>query len=236
MENSRPSYANQLFDRIYDFRRKYFGRYELLDPRPNAKSAPYTYYLPSRAELDEIRSGDLVRLIFRSIPSSRKWGGERMWVTVKSVSNPHLRGTLDNHPADMPQLAAGATIEFEQFHVIDIDYQHEVDRDGLREPKRWYWDRCMVDDCVLNEGVKVGYLYREEPDPDLKGDEFSDSGWRIRGDLRGETDEEIEARKASFVAMGAVLNRDDSWLSLIDEPVGAAFLRDFESGVYVREE
>jgi hypothetical protein len=66
-------------------------------------------------------------------------------------------------------------------------------------------------------------------------DEFPDSGWRLRGDYRGLSDDEIEARKMSYVALGAVLNRDDSWIHLIEEPVGSAFLRNFETHQYERD-
>jgi len=38
-----------------------------------------------------------------------------------------------------------------------------------------------------------------------------------------------------YVALGAVLNQDDSWLHLIDEPVGARYMRDFRRDTYVAE-
>ena len=68
-----------------------------------------------------------------------------------------------------------------------------------------------------------------------EGDKFPDSGWRIRGDTRGSLTEQLRSRKAAYVALGAVLNRDDSWLHLIDEPVGARFEKNFEKGVFVPE-
>ncbi len=43
----------------------------------------------------------------------------------------------------------------------------------------------------------------------------------------------MEVRKFSYVALGAVLNRDDSWLAWIDEPVGTTLMRDFDTGRYV---
>jgi hypothetical protein len=92
-----------------------------------------------------------------------------------------------------------------------------------------------VDQCVLDRELKVGYLYREAPDMTKEGDKFPDSGWRIRGDTRGALIKQLGSRKIAYVALGAVLNRDDSWFYSIDEPVGTRFEKDFEKGVFVPE-
>lgn len=218
-----------LKDRIYNLRRRLFGRYELDDPRLIRKEARYTYYLPSEVQLKAASAGDHVQLLFRSVPPGLKYGVERMWVEVVSVENTNLTGKLLNKPFDMPQLKVGAAIHFQRFHIIDITSDRPLPEDP---PRREYWDRCMVDRCVLDRSEPVYYIYREEPDLMEDDDEYADSGWRIRGDYRHISDDELQARKAAYVALGAVLNTDDSWLHLIDSPIDTAFIRNFETGEY----
>src|ERR1700761_841488 len=96
-----------LKNRIYDLRRRLFGRYELDDPRPIKKEAPYTYYLPSDERSGRADVGDHVQLLFRSIPPGAKYGVERMWVGIQSAKGDDLTGKLLNKPFDMPQLKEG---------------------------------------------------------------------------------------------------------------------------------
>lgn len=83
-------------------------------------------------------------------------------------------------------------------------------------------DFCLVDQCVLTDGVKVGFLYREAPEP---GEPHGDSGWSIRGEAGDATDAEIDARAIAWVPLSAVLAVDDSWGHLVDSAPGSAFAR-----------
>ena len=53
--------------------------YTLDDPRPIAADAPYTYWLPSSAELAALAPGDMAQLVFRPLQPGRKWDAERMF-------------------------------------------------------------------------------------------------------------------------------------------------------------
>jgi len=209
--------------------------YEVVDPRPIAPSARYTYFLPPAARLAAIGRGDLVKVTLRAIPASEKWDAERMWVRVQSAESDWLEGTLESEPDDMPLVPRGITVRLPRTHVMDVIFEDPDREETLPpDPRREFWERCLVDQAVLDGELRVHYLYREEPNQTRDGDEFPDSGWRIRGDLRGVLDDQIAERKVAYAALGAVLNHDDSWLALIDEPAGAAFERDFDRGVFIR--
>jgi len=220
--------------RLYDLWRRIAGRYTIDDPRPIAEEAPYTYFLPSENELLALRPGDLVKLLFRSHPPGREWDAERMWVTIISVDGEHLTGRLENTPFDMPQLKPGRSVTFGRTDVIDILWSEARGTAPPPKPRRrQYWERCLVDSCVVEGLSPVDYLYREAPDlDDGDADAPPDSGWRLRGTDDGIAEDEQAARSPQYIAIGKVLNEDDSWLHLIDAPVGARFIRDPETGKF----
>ena len=221
---------------IYNYWRKLFGSYEVDDPRPIAAKAPYTYYLPPNDHIEKLSVGDLVKLSFISKPAGLYYNTERMWVKIKSLQNNLITGVLDNEPLDMPQLSHGDEIQFDGFNIIDIQWTDAENRTELKDlskvKEKQRWDRCFVDDCVLYEGIRVQYIYREEPYMTGDNDKYPDSGWRIRGDVYEMTDEQYENGKGSYVALGAVLNKDDSWIHLIDAPFKTAFLKNDETGQF----
>ncbi|MEQ1689453.1 MAG: DUF2185 domain-containing protein [Sphingopyxis sp.] len=150
------------------------------------------------------------------------------------MNGPELNGKLETQP-DEAYLTLGEFVIFTHGNIIDIVWA-EPDLAPLRDKQRDYWDRCLVDECILDADVKVEYIYRESRTLTEEGDQYPDSGLRIRGAAEGATDEEIDQRAIAYVALGAVLNRDDSWLPLIDEPEGCAFMRNFDTGEYLRVE
>jgi hypothetical protein len=93
------------------------------------------------------------------------------------------------------------------------------------------WERCIVDDAILDDSLRVERLERKAPKAS-DDDTVVDSGWHIWADTRGLTDEEIAMRPYSYVALGKVLNQDDSWIHLIDSPKQSSFTRNWQNGQF----
>ncbi len=209
------------------------GSFTIGDPRPVMQAARYTFFTPPPEAFAAVAAGDWIKAIFRPVPADRKFDAERMWVKVEEVLPDGFAGRLDTTPSDMPQLAPGAALFVPRDWAIDIDWAEGREPPDY-PPRRHYWDRCMVDACVLDGRSLVDYLYRETGDLHGPDDEYQDSGWRIRGTDAGIAEDEQLGRSPSYVALGAVLNRDDRWLHLIDEAVGEHFRWWDEEARFVR--
>ena len=205
--------------------------WSLINGEERRQEAPYTFFLPHPDYLAMLQVGDMAKLLFEYYGETEKYGGERMWVSVDRLTDEGYEGTLLSTPCEK-HIEKGTIVQFRREHILDFEGGDDRVLASFVDDRREYWDRCMVDRCVLDDGVPVEYLYRETPDMAEEGDEHPDSGWRIRGRQGDDTDEQMEDRSASYVAVGAVLNKDDSWVHLLDAPIGSAFMRNFESGAY----
>jgi len=186
--------------------------WRLSDAQKLAEEYPYTFHKPSSQAVGLLKPGDEVKLIFefRSDDPDAP-GAERMWVEIKEISGKTFEGVLDNDPAYIIDLKCGDPVTFAEKHVIQLSID-----DPVPSKTDKYLPRCFVTHRVLYEEVRVGYLYREEPESD------EDSGWRIMcGD---ESDEYMDSSdNISFVSLGAVLRQDDRIVNLLEEPIGSVF-------------
>lgn len=194
----------------------------LVDADPIAAENKYTFYKPSRALIATIKPGNDVKLIFRFTSNDPAApGGERMWVRVASLEpDGSFRGHLNNQPMHIKDLHPGDTVAFDARHIINIE---DVDEnDNLVER---YIKRCLVSRRILDDGCKIGYIYRDAPIRD------DDSGW---GFMAGDESDDYSALAANFcmLSLGRLLAIDDAMIDLLDAPVGAEFSRDPLTGQF----
>jgi hypothetical protein len=204
--------------------------FHLRDADEAAVESPYTFFIPLREERVQIGVGDLVKLGFEYEWQTQQYGGESMWVKVTTKSGLSFEGTLENEPWEKG-LEPGLAVKFGIENILDIEWANPDDHAEFHA-HHTFLGRCLVDDCVIYDAVPVQYIYREEPEPFEEGETYPDSGWRIRGQFDHPGAPALGERKLSYVALGAVLNQDDSFLPMLSAEVGAAFERNFATGDY----
>ncbi len=205
---------------------------ELLDPRPIAAEAPYTFFMPHPDEIAALKSRDGIKATFHQPGCQGEYETERMWVLIDRIEDGDVIGTLDNEPAGLDKIALGDPVRIPLSHAISTTFHN----DNPRPATPWvreYWERCFVDACVLEGRSHVDYLYREEPDMAQDGDKYEDSGWRIRGTDEAVADDEERGDEPLYIAIGKVLNADDRWIHLIDSAIGSAFIWSPEEQDYI---
>jgi len=201
----------------------------------------YTFSLPSKEQIKNLRPGELVKLIFTEDGIS-----ERMWVKITDIiiddmidncnidnnnnnnliqfedhkdinhiENYRFIGNLDNKPFTLKSIALGDRVEFHYYNILSIFNQSNqctpiVDRLSS-ELKQMLDQRCLVSNLIASDKQHAGYIFREDPTFHL------DSGWRI---FQGDESDEYMKDRTNFqtIALGSVLNIDDSILPILSSP------------------
>ncbi len=85
---------------------------------------------------------------------------------------------------------------------------------------------CLASDMITVEGLKVAFMYREQPENE------SDSGWRFVSGL--ESDEYMaDPDNHAFCDCNTIANIDPDVLPFLDAPVGVIFEREEGTGPFV---
>ncbi len=77
------------------------------------------FYLPECEKRQNLRTGDIVKLIFR-FKDGEFAQVERMWVVVSETNNGEFTGILDNEPFIKGCLNVGDEIKFNYKNVLEI--------------------------------------------------------------------------------------------------------------------
>ena len=187
----------------------------LTDVAKIAAEHPYTFDRPSEKAIHNIQPGDHVKLVFSAKEAAKQQrvatpSAERMWVLVsENDGQGNFKGKLDNDPVVIKDLTVGEGISFSACHVASASSNNEP---SIIEP---YFRRCFVSNQILNNGAKATLIFREETANQ------KDSGWRILTNGEDETHVKTDHdNHFSFVSLGAVLNRDDSFVAHLSLPAG----------------
>lgn len=206
-----------MFDFLFPFRGRNHG-WTLLDPRPRKQDSPYTFFTPTPAQIAAIEPGDTVKMMFESL-NPRDPVVERMWVIFDGRDAEGCFGRLDNVPVALRGLALGDPVRFEDHHVISLGEPRAGDPEGDAFEARMF-TRARVAPELIDGTARIGRAERHAP-RGVDGVAQPDGGWHIYAEGLPRRD----ADALEFVAIGVVLNRDDSLLPHLDAPEGTVLIR-----------
>lgn len=188
----------------------------------------------SAESLNALSAGDRVRTWAVSVKEDDGITKVGASIDVHSADGEWIEGKLakDRYFGGDPALEK--VIRVPKSTISDIMFKDPQKNELLRElPRIKYANYCLIDwDARFNRSVQ--YVYRVEPCLTIQGDEFPDSGWRIKGNTCAFSEEEFwEVDATKYYPLWLALCSDDSWLHLIDKPIGTAFKRDRKTGLFV---
>ena len=111
----------------------------------------------------------------------------------------------------VPQLSVGPR------QMNPLDKPFKIPREEIKEliPNI---GACYATDRITLDGMKVGYMYRDQPNNDV------DSGWRF---FSGDESQEYADNpdNISIYAVNTICNYDQSIIPFLNAPIGSAFGR-----------
>ena len=193
----------------------------LLDAVEQHAVHPRSFFIPDAPIREGLQPGERAKLVFQLVDAPDDApAAERMWVEVTDRAPGGYVGRLDNDPVVIGDLVAGARIEFEPRHVVQVPddapspYQHQV---------AFASERLFDDD---DPGVGVATF-----DPDDAGRPVADgrtlSGWSL---LAGDETEHHAAdpERIRLPSLPWLLERHPELQAVLDDHDGtaASYVRD----------
>lgn len=155
------------------------------------KQFPRTFLIPAKKEIDNLKIGTLVKLIFvMKKPLENGCHAERMWVKITSIKSGNFTGVLNNDPYYLKSIRCGDTITFKAENIAAIYVE------GTPFDEKLF---AIITKRAL-ESRQINWIVRTD---DLNNEQ--DSGWQLfYGD---ETPEYLDdASNSAIVSLENVLS------------------------------
>lgn len=114
------------------------AKVSFIDAQGMHRKYPSTFQVPSKATLDKIQPGSIIKVSMKC----GKYERERLWAIVKSIQGSRITATLDNEPVVCTRLKLGSTIRVQKRHVYSVDrglvpkgYSSKGSNQGFISPK-----------------------------------------------------------------------------------------------------
>ena len=205
-----------LFDLFTD-EKKGIG-YSLEDVQAKHQKNPRHFLIPSQEEINQLKLGDQVRLIFvLDTVLENGCRAERMWVELTEIRDGKFKGRLTNQPAYITSIQLGDELDFAREHIASL----MVPQLNLDTQK----GAMITKDCFLRR--EINWAIHDEPHHP------QDSGWQFFTGYESQEDLD-DPSKITIISLEDALEMEPLLETVLDKN-GEAYVYQAEQNAFVED-
>ena len=205
-----------LFDLFTD-EKKGIG-YSLEDVQAKHQKNPRHFLIPSQEEINQLKLGDQVRLIFvLDTVLENGCRAERMWVELTEIRDGKFKGRLTNQPAYITSVQLGDELDFAREHIASL----MVPQLNLDTQK----GAMITKDCFLRR--EINWAVHDLPHNP------QDSGWQFFTGYESQEDLD-DPSKIAIISLEAALDIEPLLETVLNKD-GEAYVYQAEKNAFVED-
>ena len=205
-----------LFDLFTD-KKKGIG-YSLEDVQAKHQKNPRHFLIPSQEEINQLKLGDQVRLIFvLDTVLENGCRAERMWVELTEIRDGKFKGRLTNQPAYITSIQLGDELDFAREHIASL----MVPQLNLDTQK----GAMITKDCFLRR--EINWAVHDLPHNP------QDSGWQFFTGYESQEDLD-DPSKIAIISLEAALDIEPLLETVLNKD-GEAYVYQAEKNAFVED-
>ena len=205
-----------LFDLFTD-KKKVIG-FSLENVQVEHQKNPRHFLIPSQEEINQLKLGDQVRLIFvLDTVLENGCRAERMWVELTEIRDGKFKGCLTNQPAYITTIQLGDELEFAQEHIASL----MVPPLTLDTQK----GAMITKDCFLRR--EINWAIHDVPH------HSQDSGWQFFTGYESQEDLD-DPSKITIISLEDALEMEPLLETVLDKN-GEAYVYQAEQNAFVED-
>ena len=205
-----------LFDLFKD-KKKEIG-FSLENVQAEHHKNPRHFLIPSQEEINQLKLGDQVRLIFvLDTVLENGCRAERMWVELTEIHDGKFKGRLTNQPAYITSIQLGDELHFVQEHIASL----MVPPLNLDTQK----GAMITKDCFLRR--EINWAIHDAPHHP------QDSGWQFFTGFESQEDLD-DSSKITIISLEDALEMEPLLETILDKN-GEAYVYQAEQNAFVED-
>ena len=205
-----------LFDLFTD-KKKGIG-YSLEDVQAKHQKNPRHFLIPSQEEINQLKLGDQVRLIFvLDTVLENGCRAERMWVELTEIHDGKFKGRLTNQPAYITSIQLGDELDFAREHIASLlvpQLNLDIQKGAM-----------ITKDCFLRR--EINWAVHDLPHNP------QDSGWQFFTGYESQEDLD-DPSKITIISLEDALEMEPLLETVLDKN-GEAYVYQAEQNAFVED-